>query len=130
MKVACLLVLLCVAVVYEAEAGWWRKATSWVGSAVGTVVGMVGKKNRRRRSLEDETDQETMTKVKKMCTEKHLSDLTPDGVPFEVVKSIFETVNKKGIDNDALDEGELDAFVNALDVFKYCMTKGDKAKAP
>eukprot|EP00745_Piridium_sociabile_P030335 TRINITY_DN50286_c0_g1_i2.p1 TRINITY_DN50286_c0_g1~~TRINITY_DN50286_c0_g1_i2.p1 ORF type:complete len:134 (+),score=33.40 TRINITY_DN50286_c0_g1_i2:188-589(+) len=133
MKVTCLLIFLSVAVVYQAEAGWWGTATRMASSAVKTVVGFMGKKNRKRRELREVVDVETMKGVDKLCTKQHITALTPDGIPFEVVKDIFEVVDKgngEGKVKDALNEQQVDAFVDSLEVFKYCMTKGDKDKTP
>eukprot|EP00745_Piridium_sociabile_P030334 TRINITY_DN50286_c0_g1_i1.p1 TRINITY_DN50286_c0_g1~~TRINITY_DN50286_c0_g1_i1.p1 ORF type:complete len:134 (+),score=35.31 TRINITY_DN50286_c0_g1_i1:188-589(+) len=133
MKVTCLLIFLSVAVVYQAEAGWWGKTTRWVVGAVRAVVGFYGKKDRKRRELREVLDVETMKGVDKLCTKQHITALTPDGVPFEVIKDIFEFVDKgngEGQGKDALNEQQVDAFVDSLEVFKYCMTKGDKDKTP
>ncbi|XP_076471743.1 uncharacterized protein LOC143301384 [Babylonia areolata] len=128
MKVACLLVLLCAGVVYQAEAGWWKKTLGWIGGAVDTVVSFFGKKERRRRELKEELDPATLQKVERICKEHHLTELAADGVTFEMISIAFQKVDEEdGKDDGALDASKMDDFLSTVEVFKHCLKKNEKA---
>ncbi|XP_076471384.1 uncharacterized protein LOC143301175 [Babylonia areolata] len=130
MKVMCLLLVLGVAVVYQVEAGWWTRATEWIGNAASAVVDTIGKKHRRRRQLAEDMDPNALKKVDKICHDFHIEELTPDGITLEMIKVAFEKTDMEdGKTDDALNISELDDFITSVEVFQHCMKKNGEAPA-
>ncbi|KAL8579879.1 hypothetical protein ACOMHN_060733 [Nucella lapillus] len=124
MKVVCLLLILSVAAVYHTEAGWWGKAVGFVKTAVGGIARFVGKRQLQRRKLSEDMDTNDLNEMNAMCSKYNLMNLTPDGIPFEIVKIAFEEIDKEGQGVDALNEKEMDEFLKVMDIFEYCMKRG------
>ncbi|XP_076472115.1 uncharacterized protein LOC143301606 [Babylonia areolata] len=135
MKVApCLLLvtLLFATAVQQSEGFGWAAAgviSQWILAALNTIIDAITKRY-VRRELPQNLDPATTADVDKICKDFHLTEITGDGVTFQMIKMAFDKTDREdGKSDDKLDDGQLNDFLVAVEVFQHCLRKNAMAPA-
>ncbi|KAK7089085.1 uncharacterized protein [Littorina saxatilis] len=142
MRTAIFVVLLLSAVcIGSSDAGWLRRAWENVKNAVRDVVdwvkshcsvgtgGVSCEFNRRRRDVHNVPDNATLESENKLCDKiLHDSIILQQGFTFDLIKDVFEEVDRghsEGNGDDILEVEEFSQFMEALEVLHFCFSRAE-----